>query len=90
MLLVKASREVGLCSLPGLAVMFSSVTSPVNKCQKYQSSDTATEGQPTACAGCRYNLVVVHAGVLPGVALEQQQLATLTTMRDIAEAPDGR
>jgi hypothetical protein len=41
------------------------------------------------CAGCRYNLVVVHAGVLPGIPLQQQQLDTLTTMRDIAEAADG-
>ncbi|WIA17343.1 hypothetical protein OEZ85_014206 [Tetradesmus obliquus] len=36
-----------------------------------------------------YNLVVVHAGMLPGTPLQQQQLATLTTMRDIAQAPDG-
>lgn len=39
---------------------------------------------------CSYDVAVVHAGMLPGVPLEQQQLVHLSKMRDLLQAPDGR
>jgi hypothetical protein len=38
----------------------------------------------------RYNLIVVHGGMLPGVPLEQQQLVHLAALRDVIPQPDGR
>ncbi len=38
----------------------------------------------------RYNILVVHAGLLPDVPLHEQQLLHMTKMRDVHQAPDGR
>jgi hypothetical protein len=39
---------------------------------------------------CRYNILVVHAGLVPGVPLQQQNLTILIKLRDLQQAPDGR
>jgi hypothetical protein len=39
---------------------------------------------------CSYNLLVVHAGLVPGVPLQQQDLTMLIKMRELLQAPDGR
>jgi len=38
----------------------------------------------------RYNVLVVHAALVPGVSLEQQDLSVLTKVRDLLQTPDGR
>jgi hypothetical protein len=42
------------------------------------------------CVARRYNLIVVHGGLVPGVPLEQQQLVHLAALRDVIPQPDGR
>jgi hypothetical protein len=41
-------------------------------------------------AVCSYNVLVVHAGLVPGVPLQQQDLTMLIKMRELLQAPDGR
>ncbi len=40
----------------------------------------------TRAALCRYGVKVVHAGLVPGIPLEQQQPAHLTKMRELLRA----
>lgn len=39
---------------------------------------------------CSYDILVVHAGLVPGVPLQQQDLASLIKMRELLQAADGR
>jgi hypothetical protein len=43
------------------------------------------------CAALRrYNVLVVHAALLPGVPIEAQDLGVCTKVRDLLHTPDGR
>lgn len=44
----------------------------------------------SVCCCYRYDMIVVHGGLMPGVPLEQQDLELLTAIRDILVQPDGR
>jgi hypothetical protein len=41
-------------------------------------------------AACSYNILVVHAGLVPGLPLHQQNLTMLIKLRELLQAPDGR
>ncbi len=47
------------------------------------------EGQPFSISLPDYGTVVVHAGQVPGVRLQQQALANLICMRELLANPDG-
>lgn len=46
--------------------------------------------EPCCAVLFRYNVLVVHAALLPGVPVESQDLGVLTKVRDLIQTPDGR